>query len=287
MMFDTHCHLSFSEDGERIARYAEGSLAAFVATVDPRSCEEASRRFSSFPNIRVGLGLHPWNVLDDDVLVEEFEAAAPFSPFIGEVGLDFSPYHEATRERQIAVFDRVVAACMREGKTASVNSGSISGMHAGGLISIHAVRAVDEVIDAFERAGALRGASRAAAACANGRALVLHSFAGTSDQLQRALDCGFYLSASPRTIRTKRGRAYACAIPQNRFLLETDLPSKKGERFSYDVWHRVLDETWEAVLEARFGEGLTEAALKRRESFVRAVNESSERMLFPSLAGLC
>lgn len=88
-------------------------------------------------------------------------------------------------------------------------------------------------------------------------------------------------------MRTKRGRAYACAIPQNRFLLETDLPSKKGERFSYDTWRRVLDETWEAVLEARFGEGLTEAALKRRESFVRAVNESSERMLSPSLAGLC
>lgn len=286
MTFDMHCHLSFSEDGERIARCAEGSLAAFAATVDPRSCKEASRRFASCSNVRVGLGLHPWNVSDGDALVEEFEAAAPFSPFIGEVGLDFSPHHEATRERQIAVFDRVVAACMRKGESASADSDSISDMYAGGLISIHAVRAVDEVVDAFERAGALRGASRAAAACVNGRALVLHSFAGTSDQLQRALNCGFYLSASPRTMRTKRGRAYACAIPQDRFLLESDLPSKKGEQFSYDIWRRALDETWEAVLAARFGDDLTETALKKRESFLRAVNESSERMLSTSPAGL-
>ena len=179
-MFDMHCHLGFSKDGEAVARHATGRLAAFSATVDPASYEENARRFFLHSNVRVGLGLHPWFVSDDDAQIERFEAIAPSSAFIGEVGLDFSPRHDATRERQIEVFERVVAACLEDAQSLGRALAAGEEPCVSGLVSIHAVRAVDEVIDVFERAGALRGASRRTPALAGGRALVLHSFAGTS-----------------------------------------------------------------------------------------------------------
>ena len=278
-MFDMHCHLGFSKDGEAVARHAAGCLAAFSATVDPVSYEEDVRRFSSHSNVRVGLGLHPWFISDDDAQIERFEAIAPSSAFIGEVGLDFSPRHEAMCERQIEVFERVVAACLED--VQGLRPWPCCGEEpcVSGLVSIHAVRAVDEVIDAFERAGALCGASRRIPALVGGRALVLHSFAGTSDQLQRALDCGFFVSFGPRAMRTKRGRAYARAVPENRLLIETDLSSKEGAPFSLDQWRGAMEETWKAVLAARFGEADAEEARYARRVCVEFVNGQSARML--------
>lgn len=278
-MFDMHCHLGFSKDGEAVARHATGRLAAFSATVDPASYEENARRFFLHSNVRVGLGLHPWFVSDDDAQIERFEAIAPSSAFIGEVGLDFSPRHDATRERQIEVFERVVAACLEDAQ--SLRPWPCCGEEpcVSGLVSIHAVRAVDEVIDVFERAGALCGASRRTPALAGGRALVLHSFAGTSDQLQRALDRGFFVSFGPRVMRTKRGRAYVRAVPENRLLIETDLPSKEGAPFSLDQWCGAMEETWEAVLAARFGEANAEKVRYARRACVEFVNGQSARML--------
>lgn len=278
-MFDMHCHLGFPKDGESIACRAAESLTAFSATVDPLSYEKDVRRFSSCSSVRVGLGLHPWFISDDDAQIERFEAIAPSSAFIGEVGLDFSPRHEETRERQVEIFERIVAACAKRTQGLQPRVCSGEGSCANGLVSIHAVRAVDEVIDAFERAGALRGAGRRTPALVGGRALVLHSFAGTSDQLQRALDRGFFVSFGPRVMRTKRGRAYARAVPEDRLLIETDLPSGEGAPFSLDQWSGAMEETWEAVLAARFGDASTEEACCARWACVKFVNEQSARIL--------
>ena len=195
------------------------------------------------------------------------------------MGLDFSPRHEETRERQVEIFERIVAACAKRTQGLQPRVCSGEGSCANGLVSIHAVRAVDEVIDAFERAGALRGAGRRTPALVGGRALVLHSFAGTSDQLQRALDRGFFVSFGPRVMRTKRGRAYARAVPEDRLLIETDLPSGEGAPFSLDQWSGAMEETWEAVLAARFGDASTEEACCARRACVKFVNEQSARIL--------
>ena len=129
--------------------------------------------------------------------------------FIGEVGLDFSPRHVDTRVAQLEAFEAVASACARAG---------------GKVLSVHAVRAVDQVLDVLERAGALDGAA--------GNACVIHWFSGTSDQLTRARRVGCYFSVNPRMLESKRGRAYARAIPADRLLLETDEPSSVGAPWS-------------------------------------------------------
>lgn len=204
-VFDMHCHLGFAPNIRAAGANAQGHLGgAFSVTVTPEGYVRAARDLAEFESVRTGLGLHPWWIADgrcDEDELAAFERLASRERFIGEVGLDFGRERAATREAQIAAFDRVAAACAGEGK----------------VLSIHAVRAAGEVLDALERQGAL-----ASNAC------IFHWFSGTSDELQRAVRLGCLFSVNPRMLASKRGRAYARAIPEGRLLLETDEPSGQG-----------------------------------------------------------
>lgn len=242
MLYDMHCHLDFSDEGPSIARSMAGLVSAFSATVDPDRFDRAIDRLACAPQVRVGLGLHPWQASSPhfDDQVERFVARAAACPFVGEVGIDFSPRRLQTREAQMRAFDRVVRALV-EGDSS----------FASGIVSIHAVHAADEAIDAFERCGATARSRFAQPASASGRALVLHSFAGTSDQLHRAIEAGFFFSVGSRMLAVKRGRAYVRAIPVERLLLETDMPAHEGDSFSADVWRDSLESSLAALAEAR------------------------------------
>ena len=232
--FDMHCHLGFCADAKQSASdLAAVGVGAFSNTVTPAEFKAQRVTLADAENVRVGVGLHPWWVgehVRGDIEVAEPSAsgvrpaAAPSSAqtlgfdsfyeslacnrFIGEVGLDFSPRHVVTREAQIDVLTCVANACARTG---------------GKVLSVHAVQAVDDVLDALESAGAL--AADADNAC------VIHWFSGTSDQLTRARRLGCYFSVNPRMLASKRGRAYVQAIPADKLLLETDLPSAAGEHW--------------------------------------------------------
>lgn len=207
-LFDMHCHLDFAPDARAAARgLAECGAGAFSATVDPAGFERASELLAGCENVRVGLGLHPWWVADGRCGSQDaalFEQLVACERFVGEIGLDFSPARAFAREAQLAVFERVAAACAEGGK----------------VLSIHAVRSASEVLDILERTGALER-----------NACVFHWFSGTSDELQRALRAGCFCSISPRMLASKRGRAYARAVPEGRLLLETDSPSEEGAPF--------------------------------------------------------
>lgn len=283
MLYDMHCHLDFATDAARIARQAAGRIAAMSATVSPDAYERAVHALHA-PGIRVGLGLHPWQAAGPGFAsaADRFVALAPRCAFIGEVGLDFSARHAATREAQQRAFDRVVRACAAPrvfGEGEPEGGASCDGGPEGaagraapacGMVSIHAVRAVDEAVDAFARAGVLEGASRRTPARVAGRVLVLHSFNGTSDQLNRALDAGFLFSAGPRMLATKRGRAYVRALPADRLLVETDAPAREGEPFSFDAWRDGMEAAVEALAAAR---GQDPHALRER------LAETSARIL--------
>lgn len=208
-VFDMHCHLDFAPDVHEAGADAQEQLAgAFSVTVSPAGYVRAARELDSFERVRVGLGLHPWWIADgtceDEVAL--FERLAPCERFIGEVGLDFGREHAARREAQLATFDRVVSTCADGGK----------------VISIHAVRAVGATLDVLERRSALAG-----------NVCIFHRFAGTSDELHRAVRLGCRFSINPKMLASKRGRAYARSIPEDLLLLETDEPS--GEGAAYDA----------------------------------------------------
>lgn len=206
-LFDMHCHLDFAPDArEAVDALAAEGLGAFATTVTPAGFERASELFAECANVRTGLGLHPWWIADGrcgEEDVEAFERLAAGTCFIGEVGLDFGKRCEGSREVQLAVFARIAAACADGGR----------------LLSIHAVKAAGTVLDVLEHEGTLAG-----------NACVFHWFSGSSDELTRVVRAGCFVSVNPRMLETKRGREYAKAIPEERLLLETDMPPE-GEPY--------------------------------------------------------
>ena len=205
-LYDMHCHLDRMADAEATAADArELGLALLCCPIDPAGTLDARERLATEPNVRVAAGLHPWWVADAadlEGLVAHAVALASRSRFVGEVGLDFSPRFAATKARQLAAFEAVVAG-LAEHPVA----------RRGRVLSVHAVRAAGAALDILERYDLTRQAR-----------CVFHWFSGSGEELARvrALDC--YFSVGERMLATRRGRAYAAQVPEDRLLLETDYP---------------------------------------------------------------
>lgn len=338
-LYDLHCHLDFARDAHLVAQDAASlGIHALTCTVTPEGYERARATLAPWPNLRVGLGLHPWWVADGrcgEEAVARFEKLAAKARFIGEIGFDFAGARgeEACRARQVAALERALAACCEGGSTdaggsaygsaetnaapadggvdanasaladaganaarantsararacadatgtsAPVDAGADTSANEGisapanmvpagaapmsasvladaernadadaaltsdttpKVISLHAVRAASDVLDALTRAGALKQ-----------HACVFHWFSGTSDELVRAVRAGCFFSVGPRMLKTKRGRAYARAIPARQLLLETDAPPRADTPWSAQTWRSELEEALRMLAETR------------------------------------
>ena len=221
--FDMHCHLGFCEDATQAARaLAAAGVGAFSNTVTPAEFAEQRVALAGAGNVRTGAGLHPWWIGEYDVAAnwDRLYGLVARNRFVGEVGLDFSSAHIATRKAQVDALACVAHACARTGDK---------------VLSVHAVRAVDQVLDVLEHASVFGGMT--------GNACIIHWFSGTSDQLTRARRAGCYFSVNPRMLGSKRGRAYVQAIPVDRLLLETDEPASAGASWSAARVRKLLEET--------------------------------------------
>lgn len=258
MLFDMHCHLDFANDAITIAEQAAKlSIGALSATVTPDGYARAHQTFSgSMPHMRVGLGLHPWWVADGrcgEEAVALFEQLAPAARWIGEIGLDFAGARgeEDARAAQLTAFDRALAAICDKGPSEDASLGATPSSRGTPfassarsacpkLISLHAVRAAEFVLDALERSGATEH-----------HHCIFHWFSGTSDDLTRAVRAGCFFSVNARMLATKRGRAYARAIPEDHLLLETDAPTHEDASWSALAWRDQLEATLAMLADAR------------------------------------
>lgn len=229
-IFDMHCHIGFAPDPSELAfSVATQKIAALSATVLPGECRALSESLAALPHLHVGLGLHPWWVADGRATegdVRLFEDLAPGAAVIGEIGLDFARDRGSgpARARQIDALERALLACR---KTPAEDRSAVRK-----IITLHAVRSADVVLDLLEQTGASKQCS-----------CVFHWFSGTSDELNRAIGMGCWFSVGTRMLASKRGRAYARAIPVSRLLLETDLPAQAGDTLDPAEWRRTLEET--------------------------------------------
>lgn len=249
--FDMHCHLELVADAALAAEEgAAAGIRAFSCSVTPDDYERASELLSEAPNMRVGLGAHPWWIADGRVAGEQLDAfceLAPSCAFIGEIGLDFAGKRDtaANRALQVAALSRMLNAC---------NQGS-----GGKLLSVHAVKAAGTVLDALEAADTLAR-----------HRVIFHWFSGSSDELQRAKAAGCYFSVGPRMLASRRGREYARQIPLDRLLLETDLPAHEGDPLSAEFWQADLNNALTGI-----------AQLKQidREAVLDTINQTSAQLL--------
>jgi TatD DNase family protein len=148
------------------------------------------------PRIQTALGLHPQIAHERIGELALFEALLPEAKYVGEIGLDGSPEYEVHRKTQAFVLEKILSATARAG---------------GRVMSIHCRRSVDQVLDALAR-------------YPSAGIPVLHWFAGTSTQLERAVSMGCWFSVGPAMIRGKRGSDLVMKMPPQRVLPETDGP---------------------------------------------------------------
>ena len=207
-LIDTHCHLDFVGNATELAAAYAACGGALSGTCDPRDFERVRSKLAPYaPRVRVGLGLHPWWVADGtcgEGEVALFERLAPAAPLISEVGLDFQPRREGTRDAQIEAFERVCLAAARPPAESPRR-----------IMSIHSSGAAMCTLDVLDRTG-----------CLDACTCIFHWFSGSQEELTRAIESGCLFSVNERMLKTKRGRAYARAIPKGRLLIETDFPSK-------------------------------------------------------------
>ena len=251
-LIDTHCHLDFAGNAVELAAAYAACGGALSGTCDPRDFERVRSKLAPYaPRVRVGLGLHPWRVADGtcgEGEVALFERLALDAPLISEVGLDFQPRREGTCDAQIEAFERVCLAASRSSAESPRR-----------VMSIHSSAAAMCTLDVLERTG-----------CLDACLCIFHWFSGSQEELTRAIDAGCLFSVNERMLKTKRGRAYARAIPEGCLLLETDFPSKPTPMtIPQDVSPR-LERTMSLLSEARGAD---------ERSLASAIADASERLL--------
>ena len=250
-LYDMHCHLGFMSNALEVARDAEAlGLALFANTVTPHEYKASLRELAHQPNVRIGVGLHPWWIADGRVTANDVDLAVAqvdASAYVGEVGLDYSPAHAdpSSYARQLCVFERIIRACAFEPHPERTR-----------VISIHAVRSASAVLDVLERTD-----------CLSECHCIFHWFSGTSDELHRAVRAGCWFSINEMMLSTRRGREYARQIPDGQLLTETDLPPKEGEPFPVEEIVASLERTLAMLQEIR-GKDVREIAAKNAQTLL-------------------
>lgn len=226
-LFDAHCHLDLMAHPDAVADEATAlGLGLFDCGVNPRDFSAANERACRKPGIIAGVGLHPWWLADGHCGFDEInllcEVAAQ-ERYIGEVGLDFSARFAGSEPLQTQALDQLCEALAQHPLT-------------GRVISIHAVRSAEAVLDVLESHGLLIPNP-------DSPVIIFHWFSGTSDELVRARNADCYFSVNERMLASKRGREYARQIPLDRLLLETDSPAEPNTETSAQSLIRSLTRT--------------------------------------------
>lgn len=267
---DLHAHFSFAKNFLELCAFARtNNRAVFSTTVTPQDfCEARQQLLENWQYVTedrvdqlrhslgavqpsgydacgqqvscdgqsgfvLGLGLHPWWVREDRLSfqIDAFDQLAVHTPFIGEIGLDYSERFSQYKDAQLAVFRHI-----------------IEGLSSGSVVSIHAVRSASDVLQILDEKQVYKH-----------NCCIMHWFSGSSDELERAIEMGCYFSVNERMLNTKRGRASVRTIPPSRLLLESDWPPSEQQSANPHEWLASLRRTQDALeaeLEMEIGEQL-------------------------------
>ncbi|MCX6019121.1 MAG: TatD family hydrolase [Chloroflexi bacterium] len=213
VLFDTHCHLDTDKfDTDRDAVFERAYAAGVMRFLNPAYDLESSRRAAALSVARTDLvsavGVHPnsaaeWGAEVRAALRQIALDALGRVVAIGEIGLDYH-WNVAEPAKQKVVFIEQLALAAELDLP----------------VIIHCREAYDDTLDILEVEW-------------RDRPLVLHSFAGDLQQMQRALDCGFHIGISgPVTYPNAAGtRAVARAVPADRLVIETDSPYLSPQKY--------------------------------------------------------
>ena len=236
-MIDFHCHLDlYSEPLEIVAQCVQRRVYVLSVTTVPSAFEGTAALAPAGGRIRTAVGLHPEIAVARQHELPLFEKLLSRTPYVGEVGLDASPDHRATIDRQASILTDILKLCARA-------KGKIITLHSRGATSLVLDRLRDE-----PSAGTF----------------ILHWYLGSAKQITRAAEMKCWFSVGPAMLTSKRGLSAAEAMPREYMLPESDGPfAQVGGRpaLPWEAWTIApkLAEIWresQAEVEAQLLDNL-------------------------------
>ena len=134
------------------------------------------------------VGIHPWQAVEGEL--SAVEAVIADVDAIGEIGLDFAC--EVPREVQMALFRAQLALAEQHQKA----------------VVLHCIKAFEEVMKILSKYRL--------------KAVIFHGFIGSTEQAQRAVAQGYYLSFGERTFRSPKTIEAMRSTPLSQIFIETD-----------------------------------------------------------------
>ncbi|MBA4379099.1 MAG: hydrolase TatD [Anaerolinea sp.] len=219
---DTHCHLDFNRfDADRdevLARAWETGLTRIlIPGLTATSSRAAVKLAESHPKLFAAVGVHPNDVdkfnVDTPARLREL-AKNPKVVAIGEIGLDYY-WDSAPHDHQQKVLQEQLALA------AEIHLPVVLHFREKGDAP-HGECAEDLIKILEDWVNKLRVGKNSLAE----RPGVLHSFCGSHETAQRAIQLGFYIGVTgPVTFKKARERQeIIAALPLERLLIETDAP---------------------------------------------------------------
>ncbi len=211
--YDFHCHVDLQKSPQAtIARCEAERIFTLAVTTTPKAFPTNREWTRDCRYVYPAVGLHPELVGDRFEELPLILSLVAETPFVGEVGIDGSPQHRRSYEKQREVFGEILRACQLSGNR---------------VVSIHSRRAGKDVIDLIERF-----TTPDRVIC------ILHWFSDSQALVRRASTFGCYFSVNANMLDNPRGMALVNAMPLDRILTETDAPfglTNARESLPWDV----------------------------------------------------
>ena len=196
-MIDTHAHLDEIKEIDRaIQRAKDAGIRSIVAVgMDLASNVTTLDLAEQFPDmVHPAIGYHPWSISIDTI--EEnlnfIEENLPSCIALGEVGIDYKT--KVQKPVQWEVFSKVLSLAIRHNRPVIVHS-RFSHQRSHRMVK-------DSGIDKA----------------------VFHWYTGSLEILEKIIDDGYYISATPALAYSPPHQAAMKAAPIERILVETDSP---------------------------------------------------------------
>ena len=214
-----HVHLDLFDNFEAVVeRCEQDQIRTLAVTTTPRAWPRNRDLTEGKRYVRPALGLHPELIAERAYEITLLERYLPEARYVGEVGLDGRRHNTGSLPDQKKVLERIFAGCAELGNK---------------ILSVHSAGAATDVLNLVERH--LAGSS-----CR----VILHWFSGHSNELERAVALGCYLSVNIKMFRSAGGSRLVEAIPADRLLTETDGPFIRMDSKPSHPWdtEKVVDE---------------------------------------------
>jgi len=196
-MIDFHCHLDlYPNPKEILDGITNHKCFVLSVTTTPLAWEGTNAIINNNPYVKIAAGLHPELVKSRYHELTKLCELLSETNYVGEIGIDGSIQNESSLGLQEKAFATIIKECERLG---------------GKILSIHSRGAVATVIEHLN--------------IPNRKSTpVLHWFAGTLKEIDKAINIGCWFSVNSPMLNSKKGHSLIQLIPRNRILTETDGP---------------------------------------------------------------